>query len=89
MESESEEEGEEEEDEEEEEENPDVSGDVALAESLAGKRVSARNLDKKGKQFKKAAALAKIREVRFTLFFTYSFMHNTCLTIIYDFFDRM
>jgi len=56
-----EEEGEEDED----EDDPDVSGDVALAQSLAGKRVSARNMDKKGKQFKKQAALAKIREVRF------------------------
>ena len=44
---------------------PDTSGDVALAQSLAGKRVSARNLDKKGKQFKKQAALAKIREVSY------------------------
>lgn len=51
------------EEEEEEEEAPDVSGDARLAESLAGKRVSARNLVKKGKQFKKQAALAKIREV--------------------------
>jgi len=31
---------------------------------LSGKRVSARNLVKKGKQFKKQAALAKIRESR-------------------------
>ena len=43
------------EEEEEEEEAPDVSGDARLAESLAGKRVSARNLVKKGKQFKKQA----------------------------------
>jgi len=57
-------ESEEEEDEEEEEEAPDTSADVALAQSLAGKRVSARNLVKKGKQFKKQAALAKIRENR-------------------------
>ena len=49
----------------EDDEAPDTSGDVALAQSLAGKRVSARNLDKKGKQFKKQAALAKIREVRY------------------------
>lgn len=48
-------------------EAPDTSGDVALAQSLAGKRVSARNLDKKGKQFKKQAALAKIREVSYML----------------------
>lgn len=43
---------------------PDTSGDAALAESMSGKRVSTRNLDAKGDKFKKAAALAKIREVR-------------------------
>jgi hypothetical protein len=43
---------------------PDTSGDAALAESMAGKRVSTRNLDAKGNKFKRAAALAKIREVR-------------------------
>lgn len=42
---------------------PDTSGDAALAESMSGKRVSTRNLDAKGDKFKKAAALAKIREV--------------------------
>ena len=42
----------------------DTSQDAALAASLSGKRVSARNLEKKGKQFKKQAALAKIRENR-------------------------
>ena len=47
-----------------EEEDPVTMGDEALAKSLAGKRVSARNLDKKGKQFQKRAALAKLREVR-------------------------
>mmetsp|Transcript_28147 Transcript_28147/g.57693 ORF Transcript_28147/g.57693 Transcript_28147/m.57693 type:complete len:965 (+) Transcript_28147:104-2998(+) len=41
---------------------PDTSGDAALAESMSGKRVSTRNLDAKGDKFKKAAALAKIRE---------------------------
>ncbi|KAL7550388.1 hypothetical protein ACHAWF_013629 [Thalassiosira exigua] len=48
----------------EEEGAPDTGGDEALAQSLAGKRVSARNLVKKGKQFKKQAALAKIRQNR-------------------------
>jgi hypothetical protein len=42
----------------------DVSQDAAIAASLSGKRVSSRNLEKKGKQFKKQAALAKIRESR-------------------------
>jgi hypothetical protein len=46
---------------------------VALAQSMAGKRVSARNLDKKGKQFKKQAALAKIREVS-----SFMFGNSTC-----------
>ena len=46
----------------------DTMGDEALAKSLAGKRVSARNLAKKGKQFKKQAALAKIRAVCVYLF---------------------
>jgi len=64
VESESEEEEEEEEEDDSEEEAPDTSADVALAQSLAGKRVSARNLVKKGKHFKKQAALAKIRENR-------------------------
>lgn len=64
VESESEEEDEDLEIDDEEEAAPDTSGDVALAQSVAGKRVSARNLVKKGKQFKKQAALAKIREVR-------------------------
>jgi len=50
--------------EEEEEEAIDTSADAAIAASLSGKRVSARNLVKKGKQFKKQAALAKIRESR-------------------------
>lgn len=49
---------------EEEEEAIDTSADAAIAASLSGKRVSARNLVKKGKQFKKQAALAKIRESR-------------------------
>eukprot|EP00985_Skeletonema_marinoi_P029069 scaffold26636_cov77-Skeletonema_marinoi.AAC.1 len=55
---------EEEEDLSEEEEAIDTSADAQLAASLSGKRVSARNLVKKGKQFKKQAALAKIRESR-------------------------
>lgn len=42
---------------------PDTSGDAALAASMSGKRVSTRNLDAKGNKFKRAAALAKIREV--------------------------
>jgi len=54
----------EEEDSSEEEEAIDTSADAQLAASLSGKRVSARNLVKKGKQFKKQAALAKIRESR-------------------------
>lgn len=63
----------------EDEEAPDTSADVALAQSLAGKRVSARNLDKTGKQFKKQAALAKIREVR--LFYSKEFVcHYRMLT---------
>lgn len=45
-------------------ETNDVSADGLLAQSLDGKRVSTRNLDKKGKHFKKQAALARIREVR-------------------------
>lgn len=49
---------------EEEEDAIDTSADAAIAASLSGKRVSARNLVKKGKQFKKQAALAKIRESR-------------------------
>ncbi|KAL3799735.1 hypothetical protein HJC23_010385 [Cyclotella cryptica] len=52
------------EDEDYEEEVPDTSGDAALAESMSGKRVSTRNLDAKGNKFKRAAALAKIRENR-------------------------
>ncbi|KAL7521219.1 hypothetical protein ACHAWX_005912 [Stephanocyclus meneghinianus] len=52
------------EDEDYEEDLPDTSGDAALAESMAGKRVSTRNLDAKGNKFKRAAALAKIRENR-------------------------
>lgn len=52
-------------DDDDDEEAPDTSADGLLAQSLAGKRVSARNLDKKGKQFKKQAALARIREVCF------------------------
>ena len=44
---------------------PDTSGDAALAASMSGKRVSTRNLDAKGNKFKRAAALAKIREVCF------------------------
>jgi hypothetical protein len=55
-------------DDEDNEETPDTSADVLLAQSLAGKRVSARNLDKKGKQFKKQAALARIREVCFSFY---------------------
>ena len=47
---------------------PDTSGDAALAQSMAGKRVSTRNLDAKGNKFKRAAALAKIREVSMGLF---------------------
>ena len=54
--------------EEEDEDMDDTMGDEALAKSLAGKRVSARNLAKKGKQFKKQAALAKIRAVCVYLF---------------------
>lgn len=54
----------EEEDSSEDDEAIDTSADAALAASLSGKRVSARNLVKKGKQFKKQAALAKIRESR-------------------------
>ena len=46
----------------------DVSADGLLAQSLNGKRVSTRNLDKKGKHFKKQAALARIREVRPSIF---------------------
>lgn len=42
---------------------PDTSADAALAASMSGKRVSTRNLDAKGNKFKRAAALAKIREV--------------------------
>jgi len=42
----------------------DTTGDAALAQDLAGRRVSGRNLAKKGKQFKKQAALAKIRKNR-------------------------
>lgn len=42
---------------------PDTSADAALAASMSGKRVSSRNLDAKGNKFKRAAALAKIREV--------------------------
>ena len=55
---------EEEEDSSEEDEDIDTTADAAIAASLSGKRVSARNLVKKGKQFKKQAALAKIRESR-------------------------
>ena len=54
--------------EEDDEDMDDTMGDEALAKSLAGKRVSARNLAKKGKQFKKQAALAKIRAVCVYLF---------------------
>lgn len=57
---------------------PDTSGDVALAQSLAGKRVSARNLDKKGKQFKKQAALAKIREVSSCVLHFCFLLHKDC-----------
>ena len=42
---------------------PDTSADAEIAKSMAGKRVSSRNLDAKGNKFKKAAALAKIRQV--------------------------
>ena len=42
----------------------DTLGDEALAASMAGKRASTRNLAKKGKQFKKQAALAKIKSAR-------------------------
>lgn len=50
------------------EETNDVSADGMLAQSLDGKRVSTRNLDKKGNHFKKQAALARIREVRPSIF---------------------
>ena len=65
----------------EEEETPDTSADGLLAQSLAGKRVSTRNLDKKGKHFKKQAALARIREVRFVnfSFFGFFIQDTTCL----------
>ncbi|ACI64902.1 predicted protein [Thalassiosira pseudonana CCMP1335] len=43
---------------------PDTSADAEIAKSMAGKRVSSRNLDAKGNKFKKAAALAKIRQNR-------------------------
>ena len=63
------------------EEAPDTSADGLLAQSLAGKRVSTRNLDKKGKHFKKQAALARIREVRFVYFSSIGFVIQdaTCL----------
>ncbi len=54
-------------------ETNDVSADGLLAQSLDGKRVSARNLEKKGKHFKKQAALARIREVRPSLFLLFLF----------------
>ena len=63
------------------EEAPDTSADGLLAQSLSGKRVSTRNLDKKGKHFKKQAALARIREVRFVYFSSLGFaiLDATCL----------
>jgi len=50
--------------EESDEDMDDTLGDEALAASMAGKRTSTRNLAKKGKQFKKQAALAKIKSAR-------------------------
>ena len=61
-------------DDEDDEDMDDTVGDEALAKSLAGKRVSARNLAKKGKQFKKQAALAKIRAVCVYLFGIYIYL---------------
>lgn len=74
------------EDEDYEEDLPDTSGDAALAESMAGKRVSTRNLDAKGNKFKRAAALAKIREVRADLHhaFFISLCHHTIKCLPYQ-----